>query len=435
MLEALRADPCRFLEAMLDLKQLRRLWRAWRQRGTGAILDEVSSSLVDLESFSTPRHTQQGMESKSVVLVIDSRIPQYDRDAGSRSSFLYLKILCEMGHPVYFMPNDQLRREPYASDLEEMGVNLLIGRNFRCGRWKKWLKDHAGKISHVILHRPNVAIRYLPTLSKIRDIQILYFACDLRFLREMRHYEVDGDAFHLQEAKYWEGVEKGIFAQVDKAYFYSDEETRLVSLWGKRDIARTVPLFPVDSLPPFGLPYAQRSGLLFVGGFAHQPNVDGVVWFAKEVFPLVRQALPDIEWRIVGREPPPEVLGLMGSGVIIEGGVSYIRLETLYQSSRLVVAPLRFGAGIKGKVVEAVLQRVPLVTTAIGAEGMPEPETVLEIKDLPHDFATAVIKLYSDGNIWSAQSARMETYVVEHFSAATASKMLSEDIPQCRGTT
>lgn len=428
MLEALRADPCRFIEALSDYRQLRRFWRTWRHRGTDAILSELSTNEVDSPVASTVCEATPKQSQGTAILVIDATLPKYDHDAGGRSSFLYLQILRKMGHEVFFMPNDRLRREPYAGVLERMGVKLLIGYDFSCGKWKNWLKDRAGQITHVILHRPNVTKRYLTSIRRIGGAKIIYFAHDLRFLREARHYEVDGDAFHLHEAEYWEGIEKEIVAQVDRAYFFSDEETRIVSSWEGGSIARTVPLFPVDFLPSFGLPYAQRSGLLFVGGFAHQPNLDGVLWFAKEVFPLVRQALPDIEWHIVGHEPPPEIHNLAGNGIIVEGSVPESRLEALYRDSRLVVAPLRFGAGIKGKVVEAVLQRVPLVTTTIGAEGMPGHEAVLEISDTPDGFAAAVIRLYCDEDTWSVRSARMEAYVAEHFSAATARIVLKEDI-------
>jgi glycosyltransferase involved in cell wall biosynthesis len=432
MLEALRADPCRFIEALVDARQLRRIWRAWRRRGTQSLLDEISVDQVESSLFIPATNTTPSSlnQNKPALLVIDSRIPLYDRDAGGRSSFLYLKILCELGHKVYFMPNDQLRREPYASSLESMGVELLIGDDFRCGKWKKWLKDRAGKITHVILHRPNVAKRYIAPILSMRGLRILYFAHDLRSIREARHYEVDCDAYHLHEAEYWEEIERRILSKVDKAYFFSDVERRIASAWGAGDVACTVPLYPIDVLPSGGLPYEQRSGLLFVGGFAHQPNVDGVLWFAKEVFPLVRQALPTMEWRIVGREPPSEILSLVGNGIIVEGGVSENRLEALYRSSRLVVAPLRFGAGIKGKVVEALLQRVPIVTTTIGAEGIPDSEAVLEIKDLPDDFARAVVKVCCEGNAWSAQSVKMKAYVMKYFSATVASKILEEEISQ-----
>lgn len=429
MFEALRADPCRFVETLLDTRSLYRIWRAWRQRGTAAILAELSTEEnVQPPVFLPKNAPTEGTPPVATLLVIDATLPQYDHDAGGRSSFLYLQILREMGYEVFFMPNDQLRREPYASVLEGMGVKLLVGRGFRCGKWKNWLRDRTGQISHVILHRPNVAKRYMAAIRKIGGVKILYFAHDLRFVREARHYEIDGDAFHLHEAKYWEDIEKAILAQVDRAYFFSAEETRFVSSWEGGNNAHTVPLFPVDLLPSPGLPYEQRAGLLFVGGFSHQPNRDAVLWFAREVFPLVRQILPDIEWHIVGHEPPPEIRSLMGNGILVEGAVSETRLEYFYQTTRLVVAPLRFGAGVKGKVVEAMCQGVPIVTTPIGAEGIPEGDETLYVSNDAEDMARQIIDLCQNPTLWKTMRDRVVQGADTHFSRRAALLCLAEDL-------
>lgn len=430
MFEALRADPCRFVETLLDPRSLYRFWRAWRSRGTTAILAELSTEEnIQHPSVLFEAESTRGTPAAATLLVIDATLPQYDRDAGGRSSFLYLQTLREMGHEVFFMPNDQLRREPYASILEGLGVKLLMGRGFRCGKWKNWLRDRAGQITHVVLHRPNVAKRYLTAIRKIGGVKIIYFAHDLRFLREARHYELNGDAFHRHEADYWEEIEKTIISQVDVAYFFTHEETRVVSAWRGGATACTVPLFPVSiAHQASGLPYSQRAGLLFVGGFAHQPNLDAVLWFAKEVFPLVRQALPDIEWRIVGRDPPPEIRNLAEPGIFVEGSVSETRLETLYQTTRLVVAPLRFGAGIKGKVVEAMFHGVPVITTPVGAEGIPDSDKAMKVSVAAEDMAEKILEAYHNPDLWKTMRDHAVQTVGNHFSQQAALTRLSEDL-------
>lgn len=422
------ADPCRFIEILLDIRSIRRLWHVRRQRGMSAILNELSTGEGSLPIGLPPEiGSFDDVPIAGAVLVIDISLPRYDQDAGGRSSFLYLQILREMGYEVFFMPNDQLRREPYATLLEKMGVRVLAGRGFRCGGWKHWLKGKMGRITHVILHRPNVARRYLPVLREL-GVHVLYFAHDLRSVRDARQYEISGDVFHLRESDYWESIERTIVAQVDRVYFFSDEEVRLVSSWEGGNKARAVPLFPIDFQHSIGLSHAQRSGLLFVGGFAHQPNRDAVLWFAREVFPLVRRALPDIEWRIVGREPPPEILALAGNGILVEGVVSELQLDSFYRTSRLVVAPLRFGAGVKGKVVEAMGQGIPVVTTAIGAEGIPDGEKSLCVCQSADDMVRQIIQVYQIASLWEERRKKVMQGVCQHFSRQTAISGLVEDL-------
>ncbi len=427
--EVLRADPCRFVKTLFDYHSLRRIWRAWWWRGTNAILAEISTSQeVPPQVFSPYQPPAIDRKHTHALLVIDASIPQYDRDAGARSSFLYLQILREMGHKVFFMPNDQLRREPYASMLESLGVQLLIGRGFRCGQWKQWLSNQAGQISHIILHRPNVAKQYLASIKKRCNTKIIYFAHDLRFIREERQFEVNGDFFHYKEAIYWEKVERRIISQVNLAYFFSNEEARLVSEWGLSCILRSIPLFPVDLSSCLSQSFDQRAGLLFVGGFSHQPNLDAVLWFARKIFPLVRKVLPDIKWNIVGRDPPPEVRNLAGSGIIVEGAVSEHRLETLYQTTKVVIAPLRFGAGVKGKVVEAMCRSIPVVTTPVGAEGILDAEKALCITHSPEEMAKNVIALCQDRIMWQNTCDQLTKITMLRFSRMAAIHRLSTDL-------
>ena len=129
--------------------------------------------------------------------------------------------------------------------------------------------------------------------------------------------------------------------------------------------------------------FGEREGLLFVGGFAHPPNADAVLWFAREIFPLIRRELPDVKFYVAGSKVTDEIKALeeTESGIIIKGFVSEEELAQLYGQCRVVVVPLRYGAGVKGKVVEAIYNGAPIVTTSTGAEGIPFADTVLEIED------------------------------------------------------
>ena len=175
--------------------------------------------------------------------------------------------------------------------------------------------------------------------------------------------------------------------------------------------------------------FAKREGLLFVGGFAHPPNADAVLWFAKEVFPYIRERIPGIRFYVVGSKVTEEIQALHSeeNGIIIKGFVTEEELASLYASCRIVVAPLRYGAGVKGKIVEAIYNGAPIVTTSVGAEGIPGVETVLEVADDPDDFAVKTAELYADKDRLLAMCRRTQTYIREHFSVDAAWKVIEGD--------
>mgnify|MGYP001744139759 FL=1 len=152
-----------------------------------------------------------------------------------------------------------------------------------------------------------------------------------------------------------------------------------------------------------------------MGGFAHPPNLDAVLWFLKEVFPKIRAEEP-VNFYVAGSKVPEELKALHSpeNGIHILGFVSDERLRELYENCRLVVVPLRYGAGVKGKVIEALYYGAPVLTTSIGAEGIPAAETVMEIEDSAPRFAEAALRLYRDRAALEGLSARASTYIRAH---------------------
>ena len=154
-----------------------------------------------------------------------------------------------------------------------------------------------------------------------------------------------------------------------------------------------------------GPPYAERAGVVFVGNFRHTPNVDAAVHFVAETWPLVRAALPGVRLSLVGTAPPPAVQALAGPDVDVTGWVPETR--PYLDAARVSIAPLRFGAGVKGKIAEALACGLPVVTTTIGAEGMDlvDGEHAL-VADAPQAFADAVVRLHRDSALWERVAAR-----------------------------
>ena len=166
-----------------------------------------------------------------------------------------------------------------------------------------------------------------------------------------------------------------------------------------------------------------------MGGFAHPPNADAVLWFAKEIFPHIREQLPDIKFYVVGSKVTDEIKALEqpGNGIIIKGFVSEEELANLYASCKVVVVPLRYGAGVKGKVVEAIYNGAPIITTSTGAEGIPQVGQVLEVEDDPKVFADKTVALYQDNDRCRQMCEGTQKYIREHFSMDGAWKVIEED--------
>lgn len=427
ILTSFLADPCRFLEFAADWRQLDRLWHALRRRGAQAVLSEFSVSKappVVRPAVFEPHDRRAGSGG---ILVIDAAIPEYDKHAGARASFAYLKLLAEMGVPLWFLPNDLLRREPYATELEVLGIRLLTGSGYGCGRWHRWLAAQGQGISHVLIHRPNVALRHLASLRRLTRAKLIYMAHDLRHVREARHFQVSGDAFHRREAAYWQAQEQRLLSLVDVAYFFSDQEVALCRSWSSAQLRR-VPMFPDLACAGAVAESWQPDSLLFVGSFAHQPNVDAVRWFVADILPLVRHHRPAIQLHIVGADAPWDIFALQDQpGIRLHGRISDDALRQLYRQVTLVVAPLRFGAGVKGKVVEALAYGLPVVTTPIGAEGIPDAASVLDIHTAPQELADAIITLCQDSSRLLTRRQAITGYSQAHFSAQEAKRILRLD--------
>jgi glycosyltransferase involved in cell wall biosynthesis len=158
--------------------------------------------------------------------------------------------------------------------------------------------------------------------------------------------------------------------------------------------------------------------MLFVGGFRHPPNEQAVLWFVAQVLPLVRRRIDGARLLVVGSHPSPRLLALAGPHIVVRADISAAELCRQYALARVVVAPLRCGAGVKLKVVEALREGVPLVTTSVGAQGMPELERVASVAADAADFADEVVRLLSDDALWAQRCAAQIGYARERFSEA-----------------
>jgi len=366
---------------------------------------------------------------KKTILVIDHYVPHPDKDAGSRSVYSYINLFLKQGFNVKFLGDNLYRHEPYTSWLQNKGVEVIYG-SWYGSKAKLWIMNNGKYIDYVFLNRPHVAIEYISLLRRHTNAKILYYGHDLHHLREWRQFELTRDRRFFELSVKWKEIEEKIFSNVDVVYYPSKFEECHVKNTYPGVICRTIPLYiltPMES--SVETPFDQREGILFVGGFSHTPNVDAVKWFVQEVFrKTVSAALPGVKFYVVGSHPPQEVLDLASDDVVVTGYVPDAELTRFYQMCRLSVAPLRYGAGVKGKVVESIHHGLPMVATSIATEGLPDTSTVISICDQPDTFAAEVIRLYNSPNELEQRSKRCAEYIRENFSAECAINVLSQDI-------
>ena len=326
------------------------------------------------------------------------------------------------GYIVKFWPHNLAYDAKYANPLEQKGVQIFHGPT-AAGGLSALLSESSDAFDLFLLSRPAVATDLLPIIRAHRETPIIYYGHDIHHLRLRAQLGVLGpDAALSEEAKQVEEQEKAIWPLVDLILYPSVDEEKYVQLYNEGQGIKT----PVRSIPVTferNFPSTEdispdnRKDILFVAGFGHPPNVDAALWFASEVFPLVLLHHPTTKLILVGSNPRPEVVALAGENIVVTGRVPQERLDFLYRSSRLAVAPLRFGAGMKGKVVEAMCRGLPVVTTSVGAQGLSGAIDALCIADAPHLMAEGIANLLHDDARWQCQAEKALDFAQMHFSA------------------
>ncbi|WP_186102670.1 methyltransferase domain-containing protein [Burkholderia gladioli] len=341
------------------------------------------------------------MPPRPKIVVTDAFVPKPDQDSGSNDVYWYLRILREFGFDVSFLAAYEPAvavDDPYANALRRWGIRVRVAQDPKS--FHDLLIEEASDARVVIAQRIMVARHALEALhAAALPAKLVFGTVDLHYLREERAALLDRSPEALDRAMMLKRAELQAVADADATIVVSRIEADIL-----RDLvpAANIHRIPIPRMPNRSTrTFAERSGVLFVGGFAHRPNVDAVLFLVKDIWPIVRRSLPDIELRIVGSGVTPEVSALADptQGVVIVGFVENLDTET--SVARLSVAPLRFGAGIKGKVVSSLLAGLPSVLSRVASEGMGlvAGEQMLS-GDTADEIAAAIVALYQDPALW-----------------------------------
>lgn len=354
------------------------------------------------------------------IVVFDERIPSPDRDAGSLRMFLILKTLAKWSH-VIFVPFNRPQSPDYERALWKEGIETADAVDYR-----RLLKHE--KVKTTIVSRPSMGEVWIHRIRSVNPkAGVIFDMVDTHFLRLQREHEISGEAAVLAEAKRYRKIERKLAQQSDLVWCASGED-RLV-------MQREVPGKRIDVVPTIhelrdsGKAFADRKGLLFIGSFAHRPNDDAMLFFMREVYPLLRQTLPNVQMDIIGGNPSAAMMAFNSVDVRVRGYVPDV--EPFLRDRRVFVAPLRFGAGIKGKVGEAMAHGVPVVTTSIGAEGFGlTHEFDVMIADDPTSFAAAIARLYSERELWERVAENGRRRIAEHFTPEVIAETINNSVKE-----
>ena len=359
-----------------------------------------------------PRRYRRGQK----LFVVAESVPAFDRHAGYQRLYRILELLSKRYAIAFIVYGDdpRYRTEEYVRALETLGIEVYV-RTFRMRRfWRA--RGHA-----VVFETYRVAEWWLDGVRFLNpSLPIIIDSVDLHYLRELRMSEYEPSTRSREQALETRARELGMYGKADAVITATEYEKNLLTKELPELEVMVVPtIHAVDGAVGDSEPRI-RGSLLFVGGFPHRPNVDAVVYFCYEVLPLIRKVLPSVPVWIVGASPPAEVLALKAlAGVEVTGYVP--DLGPYLRKAWISIAPLRYGAGIKGKIGEAMAAGLPVVTTTIGAEGMQLQNRVTAlIADSAEGFANAVTELSQD----MALRAEITRNALEHVHRNYAPSMM-----------
>ena len=373
-----------------------------------------------LDSHSLFKARSHGKKQK-ILVFIDHYIPHYDKDAGSKVAQRYIELMVQEGVRVIFIGDNFYPHQPYTKELQSIGVEVLYGKYYE-KNWFTWFKENCHFIDTVYFNRPHITAKYIDKILTLEKVPYLaYHGADLHYLRVEREAKLG-----LTDSQYssdeWKKIEYDIMRKCDVSFWLSDLEINLVR---QEDSEVRVEHKPMcwfsDKEIKKQVTVVEKNNLLFVGSFGHSPNMDGLTWFLGNVFPQIIENDRDVVLTIIGSDCPAEVYALESKNIRVLGYVSEKELELAYQSARIAVVPLRYGAGVKGKVIESMRFGVPVLTTDIGAEGLPaEPCEYLSIANKAEDFIQELLELLSDDALVSKKIFKINTVLRTEFSREAA---------------
>lgn len=377
------------------------------------------------KELKSPQESSAALKKPISILVIDATLPKPDQDSGSKRLFEILKIFKSLQLDVYFMAHQETKIDPYYSNLVNMGIKVICPR-YPKQKLTKILPDLLGSIDMTWISRPDINKIYGPAIHALKPMPWLYDTVDLHFIRLQRAFELSGtDPVQIEEKiKPIRELELSLAKQASCTITVTEVEKQILLTNGIKNVA-VIPNVHAIHVNHLNNPdFNERKDLIFIGSYAHEPNIDAALWLAKEIMPLVWNTNPDIKLILLGSKPTPEVLALKSDRIDVPGFIHDV--EPYFVNSRVFVAPLRYGAGMKGKIGQSLEYGLPIVSTNIGIEGMglTDRKNIL-VGETTAEFASKIIELYESRELW--QNIRQNSiHALEEYTPESVTKKLKE---------
>jgi GT2 family glycosyltransferase len=330
-----------------------------------------------------------------IMLVVDSYVPLYDKDAGSSRLMQIVRILVDAGFNIIFLPHNFAPLQPYTQELQEMGVEVL--HHVKGGKPMQAALDSVLPIlDFAWICRPELFSKYEPLIRRNGSTKVIYDTIDLHFVRKRRETELlGGDESDWQR---YERIELDAAGSADATVVVTESEKRVLQERGIENVFVVPTLHEMETQEE--RTFENTAGIVFIGGYNHPPNEDAARWLQREIMPEVWKKDPSITLTLLGSNPPDSVLAMESERIRVPG---YVRDVTPYfMGARLFVAPLRYGAGMNGKVGHALSYKLPCVLTGLAADGfgLTNGKNCLIAEDAA-GFADAILRLYNDRQLWT----------------------------------
>lgn len=358
------------------------------------------------------------------MFVIADMPPLYDQQSGALRLFTLLELLREAGWNLAFgsyLDHSELPdaltsvdgKARYEGALHALGIRRIL---YGEAEIDAYLHEPDTKVDWAFISYPSVASRFMPLVrARFPDALVAFDMVDFHSLRIERQAELTSDATRFAEAHRTRDQEIGLALAADVTIAVTLQEKEAVLALAPTAIVQVLPcIFDVSTRPLPDLD--QRRGIFFIGNFLHSPNGDSIHWFVERIWPLIRAQQPDVALCIAGSGMTADILAL-GERPGIQA-LGYIpEVQPLLDRHRVFVAPLRFGAGMKGKVGQSLANGLPVVATHIGAEGMGllHDQHIL-IADAESAFADEVLRLLHDDDLWYRLSTQGQQHIGQTLS-------------------